>query len=67
MSAVAPRRDMGRLLRRGSLYGLLILLALAFLMPLYVVVAGSLKSFTEVSSSSIWAMPAAPSLESFTG
>jgi glucose/mannose transport system permease protein len=66
MSAVAPGRDMGRVIRRGFLYGLLIILALLFLVPLYVVVAGSLKSFDEVSSSSIWSLPTTPSLESFT-
>jgi glucose/mannose transport system permease protein len=67
MNAVASRRDEGRLLRRALLYGLLIVLALLFLLPLYVVVAGAFKSFTEVSSSSIWSLPASPSLESFTG
>jgi glucose/mannose transport system permease protein len=66
MSAVAPPRDVGRSLRRSLLYTLLVILALLFLLPLYVVIAGSLKSFTEVSSSSIWALPASPSLESFT-
>ena len=39
MSVVAPGRDGGRLARRAGLYGLLIILALLFLMPLYVVVA----------------------------
>jgi glucose/mannose transport system permease protein len=62
----ASGRDTGRLIRRGLLYALLIILALLFLLPLYVVVAGSLKSFDEVSSSSIWALPTSPSLESFT-
>jgi glucose/mannose transport system permease protein len=66
MSAMAPGRDGGRFLRRAGLYGLLVILALLFLMPLYVVVAGSLKSFTEVSSSSIWSLPISPSLGSFT-
>jgi glucose/mannose transport system permease protein len=56
----------GRLVRRGFLYLLLVILALLFLVPLYVVVAGSLKSFAEVSSSSIWSLPTSPSLESFT-
>jgi glucose/mannose transport system permease protein len=41
-------------------------LAALFLVPLYVVVAGSLKSFEEVTTSSIWAWPSQPSLEAFT-
>jgi hypothetical protein len=35
-------------------------------LPLCVVVAGSLKSFEEVTTSSIWAWPSQPSLEAFT-
>ena len=66
MSAAAPGRDSGRLVRRATLYALLVGLALLFLLPLYVVVAGAFKSFGEVSSSSIWSLPTAPSLESFT-
>lgn len=66
MSTAAAGRDNGRLMRRVALYGLLVVLALLFLLPLYVVVAGAFKSFGEVSSSSIWTLPTAPSLESFT-
>ena len=53
-------------LRRATLYVLLVFLAALFLVPLYVVVAGSLKSFEEVSTSSIWALPTQPSLEAFS-
>jgi glucose/mannose transport system permease protein len=56
----------GRLLRRGGLYILLIVLAILFLVPLYVVVVGSLKTFSEVSTTSIWLFPAQPSLQAFT-
>jgi glucose/mannose transport system permease protein len=66
MSAAVPGRDVGRLVRRSLLYGILVILALLFLLPLYVVLAGSFKSFAEVSSSSIWAPPVSPSLEAFT-
>ena len=62
----ASWRDPRRSLRRGGLYVVLGLLAILFLVPLYVVVAGSLKSFEEVSTSSIWALPGEPSLEAFT-
>jgi glucose/mannose transport system permease protein len=56
----------GRFLRRGGLYLLLIGLAVLFLVPLYVVVVGSVKTFEEVSTTSIWSPPAQPSLEAFT-
>ena len=39
-----------RFLRRGALYLVLVVLAVLFLVPLYVVVVGSLKTFTEVST-----------------
>ena len=67
MSTLArPRRDAGATVRRVLLYGLLVILAILFLLPLYVVVAGSLKSFAEVSTSSIWSLPSQPSLEAFS-
>jgi glucose/mannose transport system permease protein len=56
----------GRSLRRAGLYTVLIVLAVLFLVPLYVVVAGSLKTFAEVSTTSIWSLPAQPSLAAFT-
>ena len=59
-------RDPRRSMRRGALYLALGALAVLFLVPLYVVVAGSLKSFEEVTTSSIWALPGEPSLEAFT-
>ena len=55
----------GRFPRR-SLYLVLVVLAILFLVPLYVVVAGSLKTFQEVSTTSIWTLPAQPSLTAFT-
>ena len=58
--------DTRRSLRRGVLYLTLTGLAILFLVPLYVVVAGSLKSFEEVSTSSIWALPGEASLDAFT-
>ncbi|HKZ91491.1 MAG TPA: carbohydrate ABC transporter permease [Candidatus Limnocylindrales bacterium] len=67
MSAIsASVGDPRRALRRGALYLTLVSLAILFLVPLYVVVAGSLKSFEEVTTSSIWALPGEPSLEAFT-
>jgi glucose/mannose transport system permease protein len=51
--------------RRALLYGVLIALAAAYLIPVYVVLMGSLKTFTEVSTTSIWQPSAAPSLDAF--
>lgn len=59
-------RNPGRAVRRAAVYILLVMLAVLFLVPLYVVVAGSLKSFEEVSTSSIWSLPSQPSLEAFS-
>jgi glucose/mannose transport system permease protein len=55
-------RDRGRAVRRGLLYATLGFLAVLFLLPLYVVLAGSLKSFEEVSTTSIWEFPSQPGL-----
>src|SRR4029078_11166072 len=43
--------------RRVALYVLLIALAALYLVPVYVVLVGSLKTGTEISTSSIWAAP----------
>jgi glucose/mannose transport system permease protein len=52
--------------RRVMLYVVLLLLAILFLVPLYVVIVGSFKSFGEVSTSSIWALPQHPTAEAFS-
>jgi glucose/mannose transport system permease protein len=61
-ATVRPRR----LLSRGALYLVLVVLAGLFLLPLYVVLTGSLKSFEEVGTTSIWALPTEPSLAAFS-
>ncbi len=43
--------------RRVALYALLIGLAILYLIPVYVVLVGSMKSGTEISTTSIWAPP----------
>lgn len=66
MSAAAGSKPRVRVnWRRAALYTALVLLAALFLVPLYVVVVGSLKSFEEVSTSSIWALPGQPTVEAF--
>jgi glucose/mannose transport system permease protein len=58
-----PRASRRRLRpSRVLLYALLIGLSLLYLIPVYVVVVGSLKSGTEISTSSIWALPKGLSL-----
>ncbi|OLC53063.1 MAG: ABC transporter permease [Chloroflexi bacterium 13_1_40CM_4_68_4] len=70
MSAVAiasPARRRRRRLRPGRavLYVLLFVLAVFYLLPVYVVVVTSLKSFIEVSNSTPWDLPAAPTLAAY--
>jgi glucose/mannose transport system permease protein len=60
----APRRTTRRprrrpTWRRVALYVLLISLAVLYLIPVYVVLMGSLKTGTEISSTSIWTPPRA--------
>jgi glucose/mannose transport system permease protein len=46
-------------------YALLLIVALFYLMPIYVIVVTSLKSFFEVSHMTPWQLPSAPTLEPF--
>ncbi len=48
--------------RRVALYTLLISLAILYLVPVYVVLVGSLKTGTEIATTSIWTPPAVPGL-----
>jgi glucose/mannose transport system permease protein len=52
-----PRRRRPLTWRRVVLYALLIGLAALYLIPVYVVIVGSLKTGTEISTTSIWAPP----------
>ena len=51
---------------RFGVYAFLIIMAAFFLMPLYVMVATSLKTMDEVRGSSIFAIPMRPTLEAWT-
>lgn len=53
------------LLRRGVLYFLLVVFAVYFLIPIYMVVLTGVKSFAEVSIGSMWQLPRSPSLQAF--
>jgi glucose/mannose transport system permease protein len=46
-------------------YALLVALAVFFLLPMFAIVVTSLKSFNEVSRSTLWELPKAPTLEAF--
>ena len=50
---------------RVLMYAVLILFALFYLMPVYVLLVTGLKSFTEVTLDRMWALPEAFSLDSF--
>jgi glucose/mannose transport system permease protein len=52
-------------LSRVAIYAVLVLFALFYLMPVYVLLVTSLKSFTEVTLDRMWALPTSFSLDSF--
>ncbi|MGH2592825.1 MAG: carbohydrate ABC transporter permease [Anaerolineae bacterium] len=54
-----------RSLSRTAIYAILIAAALFFLLPVYVLVATSLKSYAEVNLATMWNLPGALSLDSF--
>lgn len=66
-TAAPPRRRRRRLHpTRVAIYILLFLFALLFLIPVYVMLVSSLKSFAEVQDMSrMWALPSSLNLESF--
>jgi glucose/mannose transport system permease protein len=65
--AVAPPTEAGR--KRGTHWGVYVILiafALFFLVPVYVALITSFKTIGEVTRSTIWAPPTAPTLDNFT-
>jgi glucose/mannose transport system permease protein len=46
-------------------YALLVALAVFYLLPMFAIVVTSLKSFNEVSRSTLWELPRAPTFEAF--
>lgn len=54
-----------RILSRIAIYTILILAALFFLLPLYVLVVTSLKSYADVNLATMWNLPRSLSLDSF--
>ncbi|HEV8536117.1 MAG TPA: carbohydrate ABC transporter permease [Candidatus Limnocylindria bacterium] len=63
--AFAARRRRGVRPGRAVLYVLLLAVAVFYLLPVYVVVVTSLKSFIEVSNSTPWDLPRLPNLDAY--
>src|SRR5690606_3463864 len=64
-TATRHDRDMGRVIRRALIYLALIVLAILFLLPVYMVLVTSFKSIDQVSLSRMWEFPTEFTLESF--
>jgi glucose/mannose transport system permease protein len=65
---VSARQAIGRRYLKPSrllTYALLIVVGLFYLLPVYVMVVTSLKSFFDVSHSTPWQLPVAPTLDSY--
>jgi glucose/mannose transport system permease protein len=65
MTTLAPARPAGRRRPRVLLYALMIALAAFYLLPVYLLIITSLKSFDEVSLSRMWDLPSGLYFESF--
>ena len=61
--ATAGRREFR--VSRLVTYALLLVVAVFYLLPVYVIVVTALKSFVEVSHTTPWQLPTVPSLQSF--
>ncbi len=61
----APRPGTRRRPSTVVAYALLIALAVFYVLPMFAIVVTSLKSFGEVSRSTLWELPKAPTLEAF--
>ncbi|MBL8146987.1 MAG: carbohydrate ABC transporter permease [Anaerolineae bacterium] len=55
-----------RIISRTVIYGLLIIAAIIFLIPVYMVLVTSFKSIDQVGVSTMWAFPTSFTLDSFT-
>jgi glucose/mannose transport system permease protein len=63
--ASAPARSAAFRPSRIAIYAVLVIFALFYLMPVYVLLVTGLKSFTEVTLDKMWSLPAEFSLDSF--
>lgn len=65
-AAITSRRPLGTIAGRGTIYLALIVSALFFLAPFWVMLMTSLKSMDELRSGSIFALPSAPTLRAWS-
>jgi glucose/mannose transport system permease protein len=67
MSVLAAPPRLGTRWRPSTVvaYALLIVLAVFYLLPMFAIVVTSLKSFADVSRSTLWELPKPPTLEAF--
>lgn len=56
---------MGRYVSKFFVYAILIVLALCFIVPFYVLIVTSLKPFSEVSFATMWQLPSAIDFSSY--
>ena len=63
--ALSAENDWTKLLLRGLIYFILILFAVLFLIPVYMVLVTSFKSFEQVSLSTMWHFPTEITLDGF--
>lgn len=61
----AGTRQARQILGHAFIYGLLIILAIAFLAPLLTMILTSLKSMDEIRAGNLFALPSSPSLEAW--
>ncbi len=61
----AQTRHWGQIIRQALVYAVLIIAALVFLLPVYMVLATSFKSIEQVSISTMWQLPSSLTLDSF--
>jgi glucose/mannose transport system permease protein len=65
MTTLAPSRPVGRHRARVLLYAVMIVFAAFYLLPVYLLIITSLKSFEEVSLSRMWELPHGLNFQSF--
>ncbi|MBD5802309.1 L-arabinose transport system permease protein AraQ [Azoarcus sp. Aa7] len=65
MAELSQPRDTGRLIGRVIVYGLLVLVCVYYLMPLFVMVTTSLKSLDEIRAGNLLSLPQDPNLDAW--
>ena len=63
VASVAPRASRGTIINRIVIYGLLLLFALVYLIPLFVMLVTSFKTMPEIQHGNMLALPKDPTIE----